>query len=448
MKFLLLLLPFLLLGDTHAEEYRLRIEATVTIERVDGTDPAPEPEPDPIDPLALTIDVGPGKAFADLADIPIAAIQPKTTINLHAKSEPYKSKFGITQSGVQIIGIPGPAGEKPVISGDGARTHAAFPFGTALQSVSILCISGDDCKVKGIDFRDCWETDRFTNSAGAQIAYGGGAAAIRVHEASRLTIEDCHFTECIHPVFAKGMSKPVRDLVISNCVMTNCGNDTGQRDEVLYLETHSSKLVNVTIKDNRNNGTTCLHSRGNKEILIGCHFEGGGLLVYTDSVSEKDSPVLVNGSTPDGFAEINGGTFISRSASPFFTLRSDIGPDIAIRKLTVNGATVVGIGDQKNRFRRTIGTPTFDGNEIIYTNCTFGLLPSTEGALATALEFNDGFTKGIITIGPGNKEFIYERAGEINGTDEVRPMNWRDLLEVHSQAYQQLVDRFLKPLNN
>lgn len=416
------------------ETYKLRIEATVTIERVDVPDPQPTPDPTP-DPISGTVEVGPGKDYDELASLP--PIAANTKIILHGREQPYRAKVALLADGIQLIGI-----NRPVISGRDAVTPRSSPVHQAdLQSSIVFTDDSNNIVIRGIDFRDCWESDYFALQDGSRVKYQGGSAAVRVLGGS-VTIEDCNFSRLIHAVFSKSAKGKSR-VSMKNCTVTNCGNDSGQRDEALYLEDDESTLSGVTIKDCRNAGTTCLHTRSRQVTLRDCRLEGGGLLLLSESVSEANSPCLTDGKLLDAKATISGGKFTSRSASPFFSLRSDIGPDIAIRELTVSDATLIAIGDQKSRYRRTIATPTFEGNKITYGSCTFALLPATPGLPATALEYLDNQSKGTVVIGQGNKEFINEKNARIAGSDAVQPANWRELIEVKMLPYDDLKKKFL-----
>lgn len=431
------LLLFLLLSQVGAaQEYEITIQGPVTIRvKVVGDTPVPpSPTPDPTpDPVAGTIEVGPGKAYEDLAGLP--PIAANTKIVLYGREQPYRAKLGLLADGIQLIGI-----NRPVISGKDAATPKSSPVRQAdLQSSIVFTDDSERIAIRGIDFQDCWEEDSFALQDGTRVKYQGGAAAIRVLGGS-VTVEDCHFSRLIHAVFSKSAKGKSR-VTLKDCTVTNCGNSSGSADEAVYLEDDESTLEDVTIKDSRNPGTTCLHCRSRQLALKDCRFEGGGLLVYTDSVSEADSPCLTDGKLLDARASISGGTFISRSASPFFTLRSDIGPDIAIRSLTVSDATLIAIGDQKSRYRRTIGTPSFEGNKIAYTGCTIAVMPATEGQPSTALEYADAFTKGTVEIGKGNVECL--TAGRIGGSDSVTPANWKELIEVNPMSYAELKEKFL-----
>lgn len=447
LKSLLLFLALSQIGA--AQEYEITIEGPIKI-RVKAIDPVPpvpdpQPTPDPTpDPISGTVEVGPGKDYDELASLP--PIAANTKIILHGREQPYRAKVALLADGIQLIGI-----NRPVISGQDAMTPRSSPVHQAdLQSSIVFTDKSEGVIIRGIDFRDCWESDYFALQDGSRVKYQGGSAAIRVLGGS-VTVEDCNFSRLIHAVFSKSAKGRSR-VTMKNCTVTNCGNDSGQRDEALYLEDDESTLSGVTIKDCRNAGTTCLHARSRQVTLKDCRLEGGGLLLLSESVSEANSPCLTDGELLDAKATIIGGKYVSRSASPFFSLRSDKGPDIAIRDLMIDGATLVAIGNWDavgnlpRRFRRTIGTPGSEpltGMSITYRNCTVGLLPLTEGAGATALEWLDAATKGDggreVHVGPGNQAYIYEKNAAIGGVpSSLEPV------ETHlGQTYDSLKKRFL-----
>jgi len=71
--------------------------------------------------------VGPGQAHAELTTVPWLDLEAGDQVHIHWREQPYRTKIGLTARGtanqrIIIKGIPGPNGQRPEISGNGAVT--------------------------------------------------------------------------------------------------------------------------------------------------------------------------------------------------------------------------------------------------------------------------------------------------------------------------------------
>lgn len=76
---------------------------------------------------ATVYTVGPGQAHAELTTVPWLDLKAGDQVHIHWREQPYRTKIGIMGRGtanqrIVIRGIPGPGGQRPEISGDGAVT--------------------------------------------------------------------------------------------------------------------------------------------------------------------------------------------------------------------------------------------------------------------------------------------------------------------------------------
>ena len=77
--------------------------------------------------FAADYHVGPGQPLVNISEVPWDALQAGDKIYIHWKSTPYYEKWvinaqGTAQNRIEIIGMNGPNGQKPIIDGDGAVT--------------------------------------------------------------------------------------------------------------------------------------------------------------------------------------------------------------------------------------------------------------------------------------------------------------------------------------
>jgi len=76
---------------------------------------------------AVVHTVGPGQAHAELTTVPWLDLEAGDQVHIYWREQPYRTKIGLTARGtanqrILIKGIPGPRGQRPEISGDGAVT--------------------------------------------------------------------------------------------------------------------------------------------------------------------------------------------------------------------------------------------------------------------------------------------------------------------------------------
>ena len=82
---------------------------------------------------ATTYMVGPGQPYATPSLVPWESLQPGDQVLIHWRSTPYKDKWVICRQGTEALpivvrGVPGPAGELPIIEGSGATTRLALDY--------------------------------------------------------------------------------------------------------------------------------------------------------------------------------------------------------------------------------------------------------------------------------------------------------------------------------
>lgn len=177
--------------------------------------------------------VGIGQTYTTLGAVPWSNLKAGDTVYIHYRSTPYREKILISGKGtasqwIRVIGVPGPNGELPVISGDGATTSPNSRYrwpdasgGNAIQNLGVIQIAvqaGGDVpayiEVANLQVQDALSTHRFTSENGVTANYSSFAA-------------------CIH-------ARSVQHLLIRNNVLTNCGqgfyNWTGTGPSTVWYE--------------------------------------------------------------------------------------------------------------------------------------------------------------------------------------------------------------------
>lgn len=212
--------------------------------------------------------VGPGQAFARLGDVPWEDLAPGDTVRIFWRDAPYTEKFVINRSGtaakpIRIVGMPGPAGQRPIIDGKNASTRPKQVFrGTGqgphvdMQNMALILIDGVDygsprpeyIVIEGLNLRGASSPYPFTGTAGDARTYGDGAACIRVQKGAHLTFRNNEISDCDNGLFtqaqedwdnAKGAAHEptlTRDILIEGNYLHDCGVVKNDRSHDSYVQ--------------------------------------------------------------------------------------------------------------------------------------------------------------------------------------------------------------------
>src|SRR5262245_12238252 len=145
---------------------------------------------------ATTYEVGPGKTYANVNDVPLESLVAGDTVLIYYRATPYKEKFviaavGTPTSPVTIRGVLGPNGERPILDGNGATTRAQLNYPSRVRGVIKIGASvvpfADGTSVmpqwiviENLEIRGAHNPNTFTGPGGATETYTAPASAIYV----------------------------------------------------------------------------------------------------------------------------------------------------------------------------------------------------------------------------------------------------------------------------
>lgn len=152
--------------------------------------------------LAGQYEVGPGKEYKAVIDVPWEKLAPGDTVLIHWRSEPYKEKFNIAVEGTReapftVRGVPGPNGELPVIDGRDAVTRPGAAFGNENRSVVQVGPFKDKAAVpsniviENLEIRSGRSPYTFTDSGGARAEYLDMSSSVRWFACDGVTMRNC-----------------------------------------------------------------------------------------------------------------------------------------------------------------------------------------------------------------------------------------------------------------
>jgi hypothetical protein len=221
-------------------------------------------------------DVGFGQPYASIGAVNLNALSAGDTVRIHWRSDAqggdYREKVNISGQGtadnpIQILGVPGPNGERPVINGAGATTAAndatAF-LGHQTRGLITLSRRSTDqdfnfykpqyIVIDGLDVKNASPRFTFTNSSGVVTPYAQNAAAIYIERGSNVTIRNTEIHDSGNGFFAGsndyatsgGDGGMIRDVLFERNYVHDNGTPGGYSEHNIYTEG-----VNFTFQYNR-----------------------------------------------------------------------------------------------------------------------------------------------------------------------------------------------------
>jgi hypothetical protein len=401
--------------------------------------------------LLTTYGVGPGQSYADLGSVPWTSLGPGDVVAIHWRAEPYREKIMISASGtasapIEIVGIPGPNGQQPVIDGQNATTSSQFHYPAPSlpgSTLALIARSPDqpyDYKpryitIQGLEFRNAYMDNTYTDSDGTVHNYNAFAAAVWIGAADHVTISHCTLDSSGLGLFALSNgdeAHTTRDLLVEGNSIYGNGVPGNYLEHNVYTE-----ALGVTFAYN-NFGPLRPGSTGNdvKDRSAGAVFAyntfapGGHMLDLVDP--EDDAPILM---ADPRFATtyVYGNVFNNTgegAASSLIHLGGDSG-DYSIYRphLEFYNNTVINVGDQMGddgRWRTIVfQMDSNDQSASVFNNIFFNT-PATAGSAPSLLEFLD--FSGTIDFGtnwvspdwlPSHDNGVDEFDGTLNGTENL-----------------------------
>jgi parallel beta-helix repeat protein len=207
--------------------------------------------------------VGPGKTYENLGDVPFESLAAGDTVRIFYRAQPYHEKLMISGVGteaqpIRVCGVAGPNGELPIIDGENATTRPQLQFPYDGHQPRGLIIVGHQhdapyyeqpahIVIEALEIRNGAPPNTFTDKAGNQQSYSDPAAGIFVQRADDITVRGCVVHDNNNGLFIGGGSGPElthRVLIEQNYIFNN-GSVTDWYEHNVYNE-----AVDVTYQYN------------------------------------------------------------------------------------------------------------------------------------------------------------------------------------------------------
>jgi hypothetical protein len=206
--------------------------------------------------IADTIRVG---SSAD-ADYPSIDAVPWETLNntrveIEYSATPYRSKIAINGNQIEIVGLPGPNGEKPIIDASNATTRRTMDFGRASARETnearggiIIVTRGSESginqptgvRIAGFALANSHPSKTFVDSLGATQHYGSFGGAIWIDAGHDIRIEGCDISDSAQAIFSRSLDGAdatiSRDLLVRGCTFDRNGLANNETIHTLYVQ--------------------------------------------------------------------------------------------------------------------------------------------------------------------------------------------------------------------
>ncbi|WP_308639621.1 right-handed parallel beta-helix repeat-containing protein [Paenibacillus silvisoli] len=226
---------------------------------------------------ATTYEVGPGKTYANIGDVPWESLAAGDTVKIYWRSTPYKEKIVISRKGtaaapITVTGVPNASGVRPVIDGNGATTRAALDFWNDNRSVikiggARFAGSASDpstgnlptyITIENLEIRGAKLGYTYKNNAGTTVSYVKAASPIFVEYGENLTFRNNIITDGGNGLFVASSDAGVsRNILVEKNYIYGNGNSGSVYEHNIY-----TAAIGITFQYNRL-GDLCSGCTGN-----------------------------------------------------------------------------------------------------------------------------------------------------------------------------------------
>lgn len=209
-------------------------------------------------PMTATVyEVGPGKRFAAIREVPWPALNPGDRVDIYWRATAYKEKWCINRSGTEaapivVRGIANSLGALPVIDGEGAVTVTnQFCWNEDRGAIKVGGGNGEEIPrnivIEQLEIKNAKGGVTFTTSGGGTAYYIDNSSGIFVERGYGITIRRCLIHDNGNGIFvASGNSYQARDIMIERNHIYDNGYYNGDQQHNTY-----TSAINIIYQFNR-----------------------------------------------------------------------------------------------------------------------------------------------------------------------------------------------------
>ena len=198
--------------------------------------------------LAVQYQVGPDQPYSAIGDVPWESLVPGDMVLIHWREENYREKWVIGTSGsvenpIVVRGVPGPAGQLPVIDGRNAVTRRALDFWN--ESRGLIKIGGSSTPgeavpahivIENLELRSARPPYTFIDHSGSLQTYSLNGASFYVEVGQHLTIRNCLIHDSGNGIFIGAHNGDTRHILIEGNHIYDNGIENRPYEHNTYTE--------------------------------------------------------------------------------------------------------------------------------------------------------------------------------------------------------------------
>lgn len=394
-------------------------------------------------------EVGPGKKYERIVDVPWESLGPGDAVRIHPKPGGYHEKILLSQAGsaerpLVVCGVPGPSGELPVIDGENAisRPAASIDYTYGPQQDRGLFIVTLDTKdrygfkphhvlIANLELKHAHPDYTFKGSAGDDRRYLDNAAGLYIERAEDVIVRGCVIDDNANGFFlASGGDEATLSRRVSferNYVHGN--GTTGakfDRHHNIYAE-----AIGMIFQYNRvgplrpGAGGSALKDRSAGTIVRYNWIEGGSRSL--DLVEAEESWANQKDVPEHNDAWVYGNVILAgpEGASNVVHFGGDNGFEDTYRNGTLYfyGNSVVIRADQTKRWRTSLFELATNRQTVDARNNVVFVTSETDGAEPTSFTLMNQYGTGLFdrNLMSASTDFSdgSEPKGKVSGTDRI-----------------------------
>lgn len=185
----------------------------------------------PLQGAHKTYNVGPGKEFAEVTDVPWLALEAGDVVNIFYRAEPYRTKLGVRAQGtaqqpVVINGVTNDQCERPTLTGENAvpssdaakAKYFSEKYSEFLGTIILHRGPADPwgykpkhIQIKNLKITGSAKGTPYTSQSGGKFTFQQGAAGVYAVVVEDLLVENCEITGNGNGVFVNTKNNSEQD---------------------------------------------------------------------------------------------------------------------------------------------------------------------------------------------------------------------------------------------
>jgi hypothetical protein len=202
---------------------------------------------------ALTFEVGPGKAYTNVGDVPWESLNAGDTVLIYYRTTPYREKFVLSRVGspsapITVRGVLGPFGERPVLDGQNATTRSQLNYysrgrgiikigGSTVPFADGTTVMPQWIVIENLEIRNAHTPFTFTGPSGASEAYSANASSIYLEFGENITVRNCDLHHNGNGFFSFSSDTIAsRNILVEGNTIHDNGNVGSNFEHNVYVE--------------------------------------------------------------------------------------------------------------------------------------------------------------------------------------------------------------------